>query len=119
MGSPELLQRPIRFNTVNPPGNEVEALDFLRGLLDEAGWLTEILAKVPERPNVVARLKGAAPGPTLALDPGTDRPRRHGAGRSERVAAQSVGRRSGRQLHLGTGALDMKDQRGVPFVPIA
>jgi acetylornithine deacetylase/succinyl-diaminopimelate desuccinylase-like protein len=67
MRAPELLQRLIRFNTVNPPGNEGPALDFLRGLLDGAGWQTEILAKVPERPNLVARLEGAAPGPTLGL----------------------------------------------------
>ncbi|MGA7396974.1 MAG: M20/M25/M40 family metallo-hydrolase, partial [Solirubrobacterales bacterium] len=67
MKAPELLQRLIRFNTVNPPGNEGEALDFLKGMLDKAGWKTEILAKVPERPNLVARLEGAAPGPTLGL----------------------------------------------------
>jgi len=67
MKAPELLQNLIRFNTVNPPGNEGEALGFLSGMLDEAGWQTELLAKVPDRPNLVARLKGAAPGPTLAL----------------------------------------------------
>ena len=67
MKAPELLQNLIRFNTVNPPGNEGEALGFLNGMLDEAGWQTELLAKVPDRPNLVARLKGAAPGPTLAL----------------------------------------------------
>jgi acetylornithine deacetylase/succinyl-diaminopimelate desuccinylase-like protein len=65
--APELLQRLIRFNTVNPPGNEGESLEFLKGMLDEAGWQTELLAKVPERPNLVARLKGTEPGPTLAL----------------------------------------------------
>ena len=67
MKAPELLQRLIRFNTVNPPGNEGEALEFLKGMLDETGWETELLAKVPERPNLVARLKGAEPGPNLAL----------------------------------------------------
>ncbi|MBK5232488.1 MAG: M20/M25/M40 family metallo-hydrolase [Thermoleophilia bacterium] len=67
MKAPELLQRLIRFNTVNPPGNEGEALEFLKGMLDEAGWQTELLAKVPERPNLVARLKGVEPGPNLAL----------------------------------------------------
>ncbi len=67
MKAPELLQHLIRFNTVNPPGLEGEALEFLKGLLDEAGWQTELLAKVPERPNLVARLKGAEPGPNLGL----------------------------------------------------
>lgn len=67
MKAPELLQNLIRFNTVNPPGNEGEALEFLKGMLDRCGWETELLAKVPDRPNLVARLKGAAPGPTLGL----------------------------------------------------
>ena len=67
MRATELLQKLIKFNTVNPPGNEGEALEFLVGLLEPAGWECELLAKVPERPNLVARLKGAGPGPTLAL----------------------------------------------------
>ncbi len=67
MKAPELLQRLIRFNTVNPPGNEGEALEYLQGMLDGMGWETELLARVPERPNLVARLKGAEPGPNLAL----------------------------------------------------
>lgn len=67
MKASDLLQKLIRFNTVNPPGNEGEALDFLRGLLEPAGWDCEVLARVPERPNLVARLRGHEPGPTLAL----------------------------------------------------
>ena len=67
MKSPELLQQLIRFNTVNPPGNEGPALEFLRGPLEAAGWECKFLSKVPERPNLVARLKGAEPGPNLAL----------------------------------------------------
>ena len=55
-----LLQRLIHFNTVNPPGNEAEAQQFLAGLLDEAGWECELLAQLPERPNLVARLRGEA-----------------------------------------------------------
>jgi acetylornithine deacetylase/succinyl-diaminopimelate desuccinylase-like protein len=62
-----LLQRLIQFNTVNPPGNEREAQEFLLGLLNEAGWECEMLAAEPERPNLVARLRGAADGPTLAM----------------------------------------------------
>jgi acetylornithine deacetylase/succinyl-diaminopimelate desuccinylase-like protein len=62
-----LLQRLIRFNTVNPPGNEREAQLHLQGLLEAAGWETEVLAAEPERPNLVARLRGAAEGPTLAM----------------------------------------------------
>jgi acetylornithine deacetylase/succinyl-diaminopimelate desuccinylase-like protein len=63
----ELLQRLIRFNTVNPPGNEEEAQEFLKGVLEGAGFSCELLAAVPGRPNLVARLGGAADGPRLCL----------------------------------------------------
>ncbi len=62
-----LLQRLIRFDTVNPPGNEAEAQDHLKGLLEGAGWECELLERVPGRPNLVARLRGAEEGPSLAL----------------------------------------------------
>ena len=39
--SASVLQQLIRFNTVNPPGNEGPALDFLRGPLVAAGWEIE------------------------------------------------------------------------------
>ncbi|MEA2387709.1 MAG: hypothetical protein QOG41_482 [Thermoleophilaceae bacterium] len=61
----ELLQRLIRFNTVNPPGNEEEAQSYLRAMLEEAGFECELLAAVPGRPNLVARLRGGSDGPTL------------------------------------------------------
>ena len=51
-----LLQRLIRFNTVNPPGNERAAIEHLRDVLTEAGFECELLGAVPERPNLVARL---------------------------------------------------------------
>lgn len=63
----ELLQRLIRFDTVNPPGNEGEAQRFLAALLTEAGWDCDLLAELPQRPNLVARLRGEAAGPSLAL----------------------------------------------------
>jgi acetylornithine deacetylase/succinyl-diaminopimelate desuccinylase-like protein len=62
-----LLQRLIQFNTVNPPGNEAEAQNYLLGALSETGWECELLAAEPQRPNLVARLRGEAEGPTLAL----------------------------------------------------
>jgi acetylornithine deacetylase/succinyl-diaminopimelate desuccinylase-like protein len=63
----ELLQRLIRFNTVNPPGNEEQAQLHLRDLLAAAGWECELLAREEGRPNLVARLRGEADGPVLAL----------------------------------------------------
>jgi acetylornithine deacetylase/succinyl-diaminopimelate desuccinylase-like protein len=63
----ELLQQLIRFNTVNPPGNEGEAQAFIRGLLEENGFVCEILARDPARPNLVATLDSGKSGPVVAL----------------------------------------------------
>jgi acetylornithine deacetylase/succinyl-diaminopimelate desuccinylase-like protein len=63
----ELLQRLIRFNTVNPPGNEQEAQEFLKSLLEGAGFECELLAAVEGRPNLVARLEAGSDGPRLCL----------------------------------------------------
>jgi len=63
----ELLQNLIRFNTTNPPGNERECIEYINGLLKEAGIETTILAKTPERPNVIGRLKGEGKAPPLLL----------------------------------------------------
>ena len=63
----ELLQRLIRFDTVNPPGNEGAAQDWLRGLLEAAGFECELLAAVPGRPNLIARLSSGSDGPALCL----------------------------------------------------
>ena len=102
----ELLQRLIRFNTVNPPGDEEEAQQFLRGLLEGAGFECELLAAVPRRPNLVARLRGPAGGPRLCL-----------LGHVDTVLADpadwSVDPWSGELRDgcvWGRGALDMKSQ---------
>jgi acetylornithine deacetylase/succinyl-diaminopimelate desuccinylase-like protein len=62
-----LLQDLIRFNTVNPPGNERVAQEHLAGMLEGAGLEVELLGRTPERPNLVARLRGTGDGPTLCL----------------------------------------------------
>jgi acetylornithine deacetylase/succinyl-diaminopimelate desuccinylase-like protein len=63
----DLLRRLIGFNTVNPPGNEGPAQEWLGGLLEAAGFECELLADVPGRPNLVARLPAPADGPRLCL----------------------------------------------------
>jgi acetylornithine deacetylase/succinyl-diaminopimelate desuccinylase-like protein len=60
-----LLRDLIRFNTVNPPGNERPAQEYLSDYLTDAGFECELLGAEPERPNLVARLRGASPGLTL------------------------------------------------------
>ncbi len=64
----EVLQRLVQFNTVNPPGNERPAIEYLAEYCRGAGFETELLGSVDGRPNLVATLAaadGAAAGPTL------------------------------------------------------
>jgi acetylornithine deacetylase/succinyl-diaminopimelate desuccinylase-like protein len=63
--STQLLQELIRFNTVNPPGNERAAQEYLAAQLTAAGFECELLGAEPGRPNLVARLRGLESGPTL------------------------------------------------------
>jgi len=60
-----VLQRLIRFNTVNPPGAEGAAIEYLRDYLSSAGFACEILAREDDRPNLVATLHGDGDGPVL------------------------------------------------------
>jgi acetylornithine deacetylase/succinyl-diaminopimelate desuccinylase-like protein len=62
-----LLQELIRFDTANPPGNERAGQEHLAAHLRAAGLEVELAGPDPERPNLVARLRGRAPGPVLGL----------------------------------------------------
>lgn len=101
-----LLQRLIRLDTVNPPGNERPAQELLRAELQAAGFECELLGVSEERPNLVARLRGSGAGPTLCY-----------LGHVDTVLAEasewSVDPWSGalQDGHVwGRGALDMKGQ---------
>src|SRR5512132_2429731 len=63
----DLLARLVRANTVNPPGNERPLQDTLAAQLRDAGFEVALLGRTQERPNLVARLRGAGDGPTLCL----------------------------------------------------
>src|SRR5687768_12807038 len=63
----DLLRRLVRFETVNPPGAERECVGWVEGLLRDAGIETRIVAKDPDRPNLVARLPGRGSSPPLLL----------------------------------------------------
>ena len=66
-----LLQELIRLDTVNPPGNETRAAEALQRYLAGNGVESRLVAKTPERANLVARLEGGD-GPGLVLLAHTD-----------------------------------------------
>ncbi len=101
-----LLTDLIRFNTVNPPGAERAAQEHLEAYLRQAGFECELLGAEPGRPNLLARLRGAADGPTLCY-----------LGHVDTVLANpaewSRDPWSGEEAEgfiWGRGALDMKNQ---------
>jgi acetylornithine deacetylase/succinyl-diaminopimelate desuccinylase-like protein len=61
----ELLQDLIRFDTVNPPGNERPAIEHLERYVKPAGFETQVLADDDTRPNLVATLGDPESGPVL------------------------------------------------------
>jgi acetylornithine deacetylase/succinyl-diaminopimelate desuccinylase-like protein len=63
----ELLQRLIRFDTTNPPGNESPCIEWVAGVLRDAGFDPGIHAKDADRPNLIARLPGQGLAPGLLL----------------------------------------------------
>jgi acetylornithine deacetylase/succinyl-diaminopimelate desuccinylase-like protein len=62
-----LLQRLIRFDTTNPPGNERACVQWIAEQLHAHGVEPQIVAKDPERPSLVARLQGAGTAPALLM----------------------------------------------------
>jgi acetylornithine deacetylase/succinyl-diaminopimelate desuccinylase-like protein len=110
-----LLQELIRYDTVNPPGNERAAIEHLERYLSQAGFDVEILAADPARPNLVATLDGQGDGPVLCL-----------LGHVDTVLADASEWRhdpwSGELADgfvWGRGALDMKNQVAAEAVAAA
>jgi acetylornithine deacetylase/succinyl-diaminopimelate desuccinylase-like protein len=62
-----LLQRLVACDTSNPPGREAQAAAILEHYLQAAGIACERVAKDPERPNLIATLRGRGGGPSLAF----------------------------------------------------
>jgi acetylornithine deacetylase/succinyl-diaminopimelate desuccinylase-like protein len=52
------FQAVVRFDTSDPPGNERPAADYLKQVLEKEGIATRTFELEPNRPNIVARLKG-------------------------------------------------------------
>jgi acetylornithine deacetylase/succinyl-diaminopimelate desuccinylase-like protein len=110
----DLLQRLIRADTTNPPGNETGAAELLRDYLAASGVGSELIARVPERANLVARIRGEG-GPSLLLLCHTDVVLADPAEWS--VPPFSGELRDG--MVWGRGALDMKSQVAANAVAIA
>jgi acetylornithine deacetylase/succinyl-diaminopimelate desuccinylase-like protein len=110
----DLLQRLIRVDTTNPPGNETAAAELLRDYLEANGLTCELIAKVPERANLVARLEGGD-GPSLLFLGHTDVVLADPAEWS--VPPFSGELRDG--MVWGRGALDMKSEVAANAVAIA
>jgi acetylornithine deacetylase/succinyl-diaminopimelate desuccinylase-like protein len=111
----ELLQRLIRLDTTNPPGNETAAAELLRDYLEAAGVECELHARVPERANLVARIRGTGDGPSLALLSHTDVVL---ADRGEWERDPFGGELVGDEV-WGRGALDMKGEVAASAVALA
>ena len=111
----DLLQRLIRLDTVNPPGNETLAAELLGEYLAESGVQYELYAKAPQRANLVARLPGSGGGPRLLLLSHTDTVLADPA--EWKLDPWSGELRDGEVW--GRGALDMKGQAAASAVAIA
>jgi len=48
----------VKIDTSNPPGNEIKAANYIKGVLEKEGIPSEIFESAPGRANLVARLKG-------------------------------------------------------------
>jgi acetylornithine deacetylase/succinyl-diaminopimelate desuccinylase-like protein len=68
------FQELLRFDTSDPPGNEKPAADYLAAVLRKEGIPVETFAleDAPNRPNVVARLKGSGRKRPLLIMAHTD-----------------------------------------------
>jgi acetylornithine deacetylase/succinyl-diaminopimelate desuccinylase-like protein len=111
----DVLARLIRFRTVNPPGDERECQEWLAAYLREAGLDVALLGATRERPNLVARLAGPEPGPSLGYlshvdtvlaDPGD-------------WAHDPWGGEVHDGFLWGRGAIDMKSQTAAEVVAVA
>jgi acetylornithine deacetylase/succinyl-diaminopimelate desuccinylase-like protein len=67
-----LLRDLLRVDTSNPPGRETAAATLLKDYLEASGVTCELVARDPDRANLVARIPGTGDGPSLALLGHTD-----------------------------------------------
>ncbi len=68
----ELFRDLLRVDTSNPPGHETAAAVVLKRYLEAADVECELVARDPDRANLIARIPGSGDGPSLALLGHTD-----------------------------------------------
>jgi acetylornithine deacetylase/succinyl-diaminopimelate desuccinylase-like protein len=109
----DVLARLIRFRTVNPPGHERACAEWLAGYLEDAGLNCELHAAEPERPNLVATVKGGD-GPTLGYLSHLDTV----LADAQDWSADPWGAEVKDGFLYGRGAVDMKDQTAAEAVAL-
>src|SRR3954447_9536539 len=111
-----LLRDLIRIDTTNPPGGETAAATLLKDYLEASGVECELIARDPDRANLIARIPGTGDGPSLAL-----------LGHTDVVPADPAGwTQPPFSGHLdedgyvwGRGAIDMKNETASRAVTLA
>lgn len=68
----QLLSELLQIDTTNPPGNERAAAEHLQRFFTNEGIDSEFLERESGRTNILARMEGSRPGPTLMLLSHTD-----------------------------------------------
>jgi acetylornithine deacetylase/succinyl-diaminopimelate desuccinylase-like protein len=68
----DLLRALIRIDTSNPPGRETPAAMEIARYLESAGVEVELVARDPDRANLIARIRGTGDGPSLCFLGHTD-----------------------------------------------
>jgi acetylornithine deacetylase/succinyl-diaminopimelate desuccinylase-like protein len=66
------FQALLKFDTSDPPGLEKPAVDYLKQVLEAEGIAVEVVALEPNRPSLIARLKGSGAKRPLLLMGHTD-----------------------------------------------
>ncbi len=63
----DTLQHYLRFNTTNPPGDVIEAADFLQAILEREGLTVTRYEASPGKVNISARIKGSGDAKPILL----------------------------------------------------
>ena len=111
-----LLRDLLRVDTTNPPGRETAAATLLKDYLEASGVECELVARDPDRANLVARIRGTGDGPSLALLGHTDVVPADPAGWQHPPFAGDL---DGEGYVWGRGAVDMKNETASRAVALA